>query len=398
MKYDAAKFRLTSPGNFGRIALGIGLVGAVLSIFAYFSDADHFYFAWLTSFAFWTSLLLGALFFTMLQHLTSAAWSIVVRRLAESISAVLPWAFLFFIPVFLGMHELYHWTHEEAQADPQLVNKLPFLNVSFFTIRTAVYFLIWSLLAFGLRRASLKQDDGGDVAARARMKKISAAGMVIYALTISGAGFDWLMSLDPHWYSTIFGVYYFAGGFLGSLGLIVAIALYMRKRNVLADVITVEHYHDLGKLMFGFVIFWAYIGFSQYLLQWYGNVPEETVWYLDRWDGGDGSVVWWPISLILLFGHFFAPFTILIFRAVKRNFLTMKIMAFWILIIHWIDIYWMVAPAHFHHGPQLGWIDVVTTMAVGGLLMFLFWRSYTAAPLVPVGDGRLQQSMEFVNH
>lgn len=399
MKIDTKTYKVTAGGSFGRIAFGIGLAGVILCLLGYFTDREHFFFAYLTGFAFWVSIALGALFFTMLQHLTSATWSIVVRRIAEQIAAQLPWLFLLFIPLLLGMHELYHWSHAETvQSDAALQWKAPYLNISFFTIRSVLYFVIWSALALYLRRASLRLDDSGHPDWTARMKKVSAGGMVVFALSVSLAGFDWLMSLEPHWYSTIFGVYFFAGGFLASLALIVLLVIHVRRGNMLRSVITREHFHDLGKLMFGFTIFWAYIGYSQYFLQWYGNVPEETVWYLSRWDGADGTAHWKWISMILIFGQFFLPFFILIFQRVKRNLVMMSVMAIWLLVMHWVDMYWLVLPVLYTQGPHITWIDLGTPLAIGGIILWLFWRSLVANPVVPVGDPKLRQSIEFVNH
>ncbi len=397
MSIDTNKYRLTERNKYGRIDLIAALIGIVICIVGYMSNSEQFNFAYLIAFTFWVSLALGALFFTMLQHLTTATWSITVRRISESITVTLPWLFILFIPVFLGLDDLYLWTHADAASDPLLLPKLGFLNVTFFTIRTTIYFTIWSALAIMLRRTSLAQDRGDSEKYAAKMRTISAGGMVIYALTVSAAGFDWLMSLDPHWYSTIFGVYYFAGGFVGSLAMITGIALLLRYKGILKNEITPEHYHDLGKLMFGFIIFWAYIAFSQYLLQWYGNIPEETIWYLHRWDGVDGTTEWKSVSLILLFGHFFLPFVILIFRNVKRNFVMMSIMSIWILVIHWIDIYWLVAPTIYHHAPHISWIDIGPTLAIGGIFGWIFWRNLTAEPIVPIGDSRLENSIKFVN-
>jgi hypothetical protein len=255
----------------------VGVLGLAAAGLGYSMDHHHFFFAYLTAFTFWVSISLGALFFTMLHHLTGAKWSVVIRRLSESIMLPLPWMFLFAIPMFFGLHELYHWSHADAVAvDPILQWKSGYLNVNFFIIRTVIYFLIWSALALLLYRASLSQDKGHTEELAARMRKLSAGGMIIFALTTTFAGFDWLMSLEPHWYSTIFGVYYFAGGFICFLSVLAVFVIFLRSKGVLANAVTVEHHHDIGKLMLGFTIFWSYIAFSQYFLQWYGNIPGRA--------------------------------------------------------------------------------------------------------------------------
>jgi hypothetical protein len=224
------------------------------------------------------------------------------------------------------------------------------------------------------------------------MRKISAPGMLLFALTVSFAAFDWLMSLDPHWYSTIFGAYVYSGCFLAGLSFFVVVAVYQRRQGVLTDIITVEHFHDLGKLMFAFIIFWGYMAFSQYFLIWYANIPEETVWYLDRWVGA-----WVPMSLVIIFGHFAVPFIALIFRATKRKPIFLAIVSLWLLLMHWVDIYWLVFPNLYHHGAQFSWMDITTMMGIGGVFVWYFWRRYTGAALVPVGDPGLQQSIQFTN-
>jgi hypothetical protein len=398
MKLDEKTYTLIEKGNFGRIVLIVGIIGILLSVGAYFADHEHFFHAYLTAFVYWLSLSLGALFFVMLQHLTSAKWSVVVRRLAESVTATLPWMFLLFIPIFLGLHDLYHWSHAEEVAHDELLQwKHPYLNSTFFAVRAVIYFAVWAALAFILHRTSVKQDAGSDDGQIRTMRRVSAGGMVIYALTISFAAFDWLMSLEPHWYSTIFGAYYFAGAFLSSLALLVVLALYLRSRDVLKNTITVEHYHDLGKLMFGFVIFWAYIGYSQYFLQWYGNIPEETFWYLRRWDGPDGTADWEWVSLLLFFGQFVIPFVVLLFRSVKRNFRLMWIMAIWLLILHFVDMYWLVYPNYFRDSAHFSWVDLAAMVGIGGVFLWIFWNTYSAKALVPVSDPRLKESISFVN-
>jgi len=393
VKFDAQTYRVADKGKAGTIALGVGLVGLFVAAIGWYTDATRFYHAWLTAFVYWLSLGLGGLFFTMLHYLTAARWSVVLRRISEGLMLQLPWMIVAFIPVFIGMHDLFHWTHEDAVASDHLLQwKSGYLNVGFFAARAVVFFGVWAGLALALRRRSLRQDANPRIDHVGGLRKLSAVGMLLFAATVTFASFDWLMSLEPHWYSTIFGVYFFGGLFLAGVSLIALVSLFLRKNGVLNTSITVEHYHDLGKLMFAFTIFWAYIGFSQYFLIWYGNIPEETFWFLARWEGG-----WKTVSLVLVFGHFAIPFMLLIFRGVKRSLTMVGLIAVWYLLMHWVDMYWLVYPAYLEEGARIGWIEIAPVVGLGGLFFALFWRNLSAEPTVPVGDPWLENSIKFVN-
>lgn len=395
--------RLSSKGSFGNMALGAAVLGLVGTVGAYMVDPDRFFHAFLVGFVFWVSIALGTLFFVMLHHLATARWSIVIRRIPESIMMNLPFLFIFCIPVLLGMHTLYHWSHADAvAADPLLQWKAPFLNSTFFIIRNVIYFTVWSGIAWFLYKASIAQDTRPTEEQLAGMRKTSAIGMLLFAPTVTLAAFDWLMSLDPHWYSTIFGVYFFAGSFLSSLAFVILCILFLREREKLQHMITIEHLHDLGKLMFGFVVFWSYIGFSQFFIIWYASIPEEVIFYQRRWEGS-----WQNVSLLLLFCHFILPFLILIFQNVKRNPMLMRIMAVWILVIHFVDLYWLVYPYYTKHLADkaglannealFSWPELMPVLLLGGVFCWLFWRRIGSASLVPVGDPKLDVSIRTAN-
>ncbi len=393
MKWDSTTYRLTDRGRFLMIAIVISIVGVAASVAAFFINREQFFFSWLTSFLFWFSLAAGGLFFVMLHHLVGATWSVVIRRLAEAVMSVLPFLGIAFIPLLFGMHDLYHWSHADVVAQDELLQwKSGYLNTTFFVIRAVVYFAVWTLLTFLLRKTSLAQDAGHTPELEARFRKISAPGMVAFALTLTLASFDWLMSLDPHWYSTIFGVYVFAGAVVAVLAFLILAVIMMQKRGVLTEAVTIEHYHDLGKLLFAFMIFWAYMAFSQYFLIWYGNIPEETLWFLHRWTGS-----WKTVSLVLVFGHFVIPFFIFITRGAKRNKSFLSIFVIWMLLIHWVDLYWVVMPTLHPHGVHFSWIDMAPMLAIGGAFLARFWYTLGAQPLVPVGDPRLEKSIKIVN-
>ena len=392
MKIDTKTYKLTEPGNFGTRALIVGIVFLVISGAGWAMDTDLFFHAYLAAFAFWVAIASGALFFTMLHHLVGAMWSVVVRRISEALMMTLPYLAVLAIPLFFGIPSLYEWSHPEALANPAILRKASYLNQTMFIVRTVIYFVIWSLLARALANKSVRLDKGYAEDTASGMRRLSAGGMLVFAVTVTLAAWDWLMSLDPTWYSTIFGVNYFAAGLVTVISLIALIAIVLRRKNILAETITVEHYHDLGKLMFAFTIFWAYVNFSQYFLIWYGNIPEETAWYLARWEGS-----WVTVSLILLFGHFALPFVVLLFRNTKRTLSLLMGAAIWMLAMHYVEMYWLVYPTFSKQGASFSWIEPVTLIGIGGLFLWVFWTRFTAHPLVPVTDPKLQASIHHVN-
>lgn len=394
MKFDTSTYRMTDPGKLGTIALVIGVIALAASAAGYAIDSKQFFASYLTSFVFWVSIGLGGLFFTMVHHMVGANWSVVIRRILESTGYALPLMFVFFIPLIFGLNELYRWSIEEQVAtDHLLQHKEPYLNTPFFIIRNVIYFAVWSFLAHRLYRLSVKQDDQSTPEITSSFKKASAPGLILFAVTITLASFDWMMSLDAHWFSTIYGAYFFSGSAMAMMAFAQIFVVHMRRNKILNDTITVEHDHDIAKLAFAFIVFWAYMAFSQYMLIWYANIPEETIWYEHRWIGS-----WKTVSLVLIIGHFVVPFLILITRQAKRMPALMYLGGFWLLIMHYIDIYWNVMPNFAHHGAHFSWMDVSTLVGIGGVFVWYFWKIYTAKALVPVNDPRLDASIEFVNH
>ncbi len=382
-------FHLQKKGAFGTVALATGIAGLLLSVAGLLTDADRFFFSWHVAFGFWTTLALGALFFTMLHHVTGAVWSIVLRRAAEALSMTLPVLFLFFLPVLFGAHSLFEWSRGDLVAqDKVLTAKAPYLNLGFFAARGVAYFLIWTLLAWFLNRYSLRMDALYDPAAARKMRNLSAGGMFLFAFSLTFAGFDWFMSLHPHWYSTMFGVNIYAASFLAFINFLAFFSLYLRARGAGTDFITIEHYHDLGRMMFAFVVFWAYIGGGQYFLIWYTNLPEETIWYLQRWDYRS----WRLVSLSLIFLHFALPFLVLAFYGLKRKLWVIRSMAGLMLAMHYVFMYWLIMPSHFKR-VSIHWLDVATLLGIGGIVCWLFYRRYARLPLVPLRDPNLADSI-----
>lgn len=395
MRFDRDTFRISDAAGITRILLGIGALGMVASLIGMMVNREQLFQSYLVAYAYWATIGLGALFFTMLHHITNAKWSVVLRRISESVMITLPLMFIFFIPIVaLGMPHLYEWSLGEALEGHKLElwnKKSGYLNTGFFAARTVICFAIWFLLARSLYRASIRQNVGHTESLTRRFRRVSAPGILLFALTLTCAAFDWLMSLDFVWYSTIFGVYVFSGSLLAALSFIALIAIFLRRNSVLQDEITVEHYHDLGKLMFAFVVFWTYIAFSQYFLIWYANIPEETAWFLHRWDHN-----WKYMSVLIIFGHFVFPFFVLISREPKRHVPTMTFMGIWLMFIHWVDIYWIITP-NFSHHVHFSWIDVTTWIGIGGFFVAHVWHRLTAHPVVPVNDPQLRASIDFVN-
>jgi len=348
---------------------------------------------YLVSYTYYLSLALGGLFFVLLQHVTRAGWSVVVRRIAEGIATNVMLMAILAVPLVLGMHHLYHWSHADAVAhDPLLSAKAGFLNPTFFVIRLVIYFVIWSLLAWFFFRNSTSQDNSGDPALTRRMEIFAAPGMVLFALSLNFAAFDLLMSVDPHWFSTIYGVYYFAGSVVVTMAALPPILAWLQRNGRLNQMVTIEHYHDLGKLLFAFTVFWAYIAFSQYMLYWYGNVPEETQWYLKRQTGP-----WLWVSVALLFGHFIIPFFALISRVPKRRPRLLVLACLWMIAMHWLDLFYLVGPEFSPESVHLGLIDLFCFIGLGGLFFAALALRLRRHSLVPEGDPRLAESMRFEN-
>ncbi len=382
-----------------RAAALVGLLALAASVLVGLLQGAwlQFFRSYLVNFCFFLSLALGALFFVLLQHLTRAGWSVVVRRLAEIIAATLPVLVVLFIPLVLGMHHVYHWTHADAVAHDELLRgKRAYLNVPFWVGRCLAYFAVWVGLARYLLRRSLEQDATGDVRLTLRMQRISGPAMVLFGLTLTFASFDLLMSLDPHWFSTIFGVYYFSGSAMGFFALLVVAALVVQRAGRLKDSITPEHYHDLGKLVFAFVVFWAYIAFSQYMLIWYANIPEETSWYLSRQTGH-----WAQLSLVALVGgHFIVPFLALLSRYPKRRSAVLLVGAVWVLLMHWIDLYWLATPSALAATAgrvPLNLLDGTCFVGIGGLFVAAAAAQMRQCAMLPVRDPRLSESLAFEN-
>lgn len=394
MKFDNKTYMLLETGSFAQKALIAGVVGLLLSAVGAFMDHAQFFQAYLTAFTFFTTISLGGLFFVLIHHVTGAYWGVVMRRVAENLAYTLPLMGILMIPLFFGMHDLFHWTHLD---DPHVAHdkilqwKAPYLNTTFFFIRNVLFFVIWSWLAHSLRALSLSQDTG-NAESLVKMRRKAAAGTVLFSITVTLFAFDWLMSLDPHWYSTIFGVYVFSGGFLTALALLSILANLLRS-NGAGEIITAEHTHDLGKFLFAFTAWWAYIGGAQYFLIWYGNIPEETIWFIHRWEHG-----WKGVSLFLVLFHFIVPFIVLAFRAVKRVPVLIVSISGMMLFMHYVDHFWMINPTFNDHHFQISWMHPATLLGIGGLFVWWLFVNMGKDPVIAIGDPKLQKSIDHTVH
>jgi hypothetical protein len=355
---------------------------------------DHHIFAssYLVGFLWATTIALGGLFWPLVWRLTKAGWPVATRRHMEWFAGFLPFAILLFIPIIFFSHDIYHhWMSEEAKSDPILIKKAAWLNPTGFYVRAFIYLALWTGMALVSRHLSFKQDKTGDKQLTIRAQVLSAPFIVLFALSISFAGFDWVMSIDPHWFSTIFGVYIFAGAALSALCAAALLMVRLRTWNLFGKVATVEHQHDLGKMLFGFIVFWAYIAFSQFILIWYANIPEETEFFRARWfEGG-----WKPWSLLLLFGHFVIPFIMLISRWGKRIngiFVTGAVL---LLAMHFVDLYWLVKPnfGAFH----FSWIDIAAWAGPASVLFCVVMQQLAKGPIFAINDPRIAETSKMEN-
>ena len=379
------------------------VTGLLALVGAYVAAEDHygFSYAYLVGFLYAATFALGSLFFVLVQHAARAGWSPAVRRIAEAMMATLPALIVLFIPLYLMRHDLYgHWMSAEHVAhDPILKGKEPYLNEGFWTIRAALYLVVWSLLGVWFWRTSVKQDTAGD-AQTARgltllLEKRSYPMIAVFAVSVSVCAIDLGMSLDPHWFSTMWGVWYFAGSAMVGFAFLGLNVLLLQKAGLLRKLITTEHHHDIGKLTFAFTIFWAYISFSQFFLIWYSNIPEETTYFHHRM--GEGSGGWETIGLILMICHFGIPFFLLMPRTIKRKASTLLAFCIYMPLIHLVDICYAVLPANAH---AQGTITVSAILCGLGMLA-LVWGAgiflMKQAALMPVQDPRLPESLAFQN-
>jgi hypothetical protein len=376
------------PAGLSRVqsrALALGVLGCGVSAALGWGDPSQFFPSYLLAFVYWLGIALGALALLMLQHLTGGAWGVMIRRPLEAATRTLPLMALLFVPLAFGLQRLYPWTDTaKVLADPVLRGKMAYLNVTFFFVRAAICFAIWLGLAMLLNRWSRGQDETGDPALADRMRKLSGAGLLLWGVTITVAAIDWLMSLEPHWFSTIFGILIMGGFGLGAMAFAIIVLRSLSTREPLAGLVKASHFHDLGNLLLAFVVLWAYFSFSQLLIIWSGNLPEEIPWYLHRIGGG-----WTAIAGVVAVFYFAVPFVMLLSRRTKRRGPALALVAGGILAARLVDLFYLIAPEFSKGGFAFHALDAAAVIGVGGLWTAFFCRQLGNRPLLPVNDPEL---------
>jgi hypothetical protein len=381
--------------RFAGLSLVCGLVAFVtlaLSVAGAIFDPHQFSFSWLFAFAFFFTLCAGCLFWTIVHHATDAEWSVVVRRQLENLASLVLVLAVLFIPILILRRHLYEWMNISNGEEASLDSKRAYLNWGFFLGRTVFYFGFFILASFWLRGLSVRQDKDGSPYCTILMRKVAFTSLPLFALSLTFGAFDWLMSLNYHWFSTMFGVYIFAGAAGSSMSLLVLVITALRSAGYLKDVVTLEHYHIMGKWMFAFCVFWAYIGFGQYMLIWYANMPEETQYFLTR-----NTESWWFLSMLLVIGRFFGPFAILLLRSIKKRPHQLCYVAGWIVCMQLLDMYIIILPALHGTGVHVSIWDFVSLIAIGATLGFVYLQLVTRTSLFPMRDPRLIESLKLTN-
>jgi hypothetical protein len=385
--YQIDSSRWTAGRN---VLVFVVLVGALASLAGYVLDPARFFRSYLVAFSYTSFIGVAAFFFVMVQYLTGSAWSVTMRRIMENIMSTLPFGLLLFVPIAFGLRYLYPWANAALfSASP---TKASYLSPNSFLIRSVGYFLLWSIWIFAIYRQSTKQDTERSVQQMYVASRWSAPGLFLAVAVGTLASFDWLMSVEPTWFSTIFGLVTISGGGLSFFSVVTLICLGFRRAGILKNSITIEHYHDLGKWLLCMTAFYTYVAFSQYFLIWYANLPEETQWYRHRMVGS-----WLIVSLAMPFLRFLIPFFLLLCRPAKRSLSMLGFIAVWSLVVEYIDLYWVVMPVYYPSGPQLHWLDLATLATTVGVCGLVFWMRLKQHKIVPVGDLRLEQSLHFEN-
>ena len=329
-----------------------GALGCVLSAIGFFVSPNQFYHCYLWAYVFVVGLTVGPLAWLMLQYVTGGAWGLVIRRSSEAAARTLPLTALMFLPILIGINSLYPWTHSNlVAADEILRHKQPYLNLPFYLARTAIYFAGWGFLSWWFNRWSAREDRIGHDAVHGRAGMLAGPGLIFWGFSVTFMSIDWILSADPKWFSTMFGLLFIAGQGLTSMAFLVTVVVLLSYRRPMSQVVTQRHLHDLGKLLLTLVMVWAYFSFSQFLIIWAGNLPDEIPWYLTRINHG-----WQILALVLVFGHFALPFALLLSRDLKRSFKLLASIAVFVLIMRVVDVYWVVAP-YFSSYLAVSWMD-----------------------------------------
>jgi hypothetical protein len=368
-----------------RIAVGVSAVALVVCVLAGFGNLTQLLRSYLVAYVFWVSGALGCLAILMIHHVTGGAWGVAIRRLLESGARTLPTMAILFLPIAFGVRRLYEWAQPERVAqDPLLQHKALYLNVPFFLTRTALYFLAWSLVVRALTRWSLRQDASFDPVPGQRLELISRGGLLLMGLTMTFAAVDWTMSLQPHWYSTIYGVIFMGGCALTAFAIVIPTVALLSVNPPVAGHVSDDQLSDLGKLLLAFVMLWAYFSLSQFIITWSGNLPEEITWYLDRIQGG-----WLWVIIAIVFFQFVMPFVLLLSYRLKRGARSIATVALMLIVIRFVDVFWTITPAFDPGRLTVHVLDLAAVLALGGFWVWLFVRQLEGRPLLPLRDPTL---------
>ena len=386
---ETADIAIPELAPLQRKLLAAGAIGAVVSLAGLATNPAQFYQSYLMAYMWCLGATLGCLALGMVHQLSGGAWGVVIRRPIGAATRVLPMLTVLFLPIVAGMKYLYVWTDAAVVAgDEALRHKHVYLNTPFFLARAAIYFLVWNGISYLLNTWGLEQDGTDDLRVTRRMQMLSAGGLLGYGITITFASFDWMMSIEPHWFSTIYGVLVMGGQGLTALAFLIATLAWLVRRAPLDRIVVAAHFHDLGNLMLAFVMLWAYFAFSQFLIIWSGNLPVEITWYLYRLNTG-----WRVIGVGLMVGHFAIPFILLLSRAVKREAQMLVKVACWILVVRLIDLFWMIAPDLHRGGLTASWMDVTLPLSLGSLWLGCVVWQLRLRPILPVRDPQFDEAL-----
>ena len=367
----------------------IGLVALVLFAIGGFMNPGQFFRSYIWCYMFFVGVPLGCTALLMLQYLSGGAWGVIIRRPCEAAARTMPLVLILFIPIVIGIPHLYQWSHADLVArDPVLLHKQPYLNLPFFLIRAAFYFVGWNFIGYLLYKWSGDQDRG-DTRATRRLAALAGPGLIFYGFSVTFMAIDWILSIDPHWFSTIFGLLLIAGEGLAAVAFLICLLVILSNREPMSEVLTHRHMHDIGKFLLVFVMVWAYFSFSQLLVIWSGNLPEEIPWYINRFAGG-----WQYIGVALVLLHFGLPFALLLSRDLKRNFKLLRAVAVTVIVMRFVDLYWVIAPNFRKEQFGLSWMDLVAPVGLGGVWLATFLWQLEKRPLLPLGDPHLEEALE----
>ncbi len=376
--------------RFQQRALIVGVLFLAVFGIGFFFSRDQFFHSYVFAFSFWVGISIGSLALLMLQHLTGGGWGLVIRRVLEAATQTLPLMLILFAPIALGAHWIYRWMDAaEVASHPVLAGKAKYLNLPFFTIRGVICFAIWITLAYFLNRWSKLQDQTADRQYAKRMSTLSGPGMVLLVFAVTFASIDWFMSLEPEWYSTIYGFIFLASWTLSALAFTVAVMAALAKHEPMNRIVAQLHFHDLGKLLLALVMLWSYFAFSQFLIVWSGNLPEEIHWYLPRIHG-----TWGVLALAVIVLHFAFPFLFLLSRSFKRNSGKLVLVAVLILVMRLFDLFWTIVPSFTHEHFHVSWMDIVAPIGMGGLWLAAFAWALGKRPLIPINDPQYESVLE----